>query len=897
MLSDLLYRLRAIFRRRSVEEELDDELRFHLEHESEKLMRSGLTREEASRKARLSLGGVDQVKEECRDARGVSFLETTIQDIRYGMRGLRLNPSLAILATVTLSLGMAASIVVFSIFETVLLRPLPFRGADRVVQIWQTRLDRGIEKAGLAGANFWDLRAQNHSFEEVASIYFDETVLTGSGPAVKVSTQMITPGLFRALGVSPILGRDFSDVEKDDHIVILGNRFWRDRFGGDPQIIGRTLRFNDIVDLTVVGVLPDGEPWINGQIYVLSDNSTAPTRKDGPRHEELDGSVVIGRLAPGVTVESARADLQRIAGAIIQSYPKEASGIGFHLEPSSIWRASSTTRRALWVLFGAVTFLLLIGTINIANLLLARGMARQREIAVRIVLGAPRGRLARLVMMEAPLLSGFSVILGLALAYTALRVIKASEIPGIPRLSDASMNPWVLGFAMIIALLTGLLSGLAPALQAWVSGISAALRDGDRQMGSHRQSRIRNALVTGEVALSFLLLVGAGLLIRSFVQLMNVDRGFQAENRLIFRVDMPGHYYWKGTGGLILERLFERLSVVPGVVAVGAVSDSPLEPIFGHRSVSEIDSSPPQNPERRTPIQAESRAVTPDYFRAIGLPMLRGRAFAEREDPRVSEQASPNNLPQTAPIGRVVISERLAKLIFPNEDPIGKHVSLGRYYRTPEMIGEVIGVVGDSRERGLDSDPTLAVYLPYSRTNFVIREFVVHTRANPLALAPVVQRIVAELDPKLAVANFRSFEELISRSVAPRRFNAILLGVFSGLALLLATTGIYGVLSYSMSRRTSEIGLRMALGATTSSILRLTMIQGMRPVLLGIGLGAIGAWWLSGYLSALLFNIKPFDLITYSAVVALLLATAMVACYLPGRRAMRIDPAVSLRTE
>jgi putative ABC transport system permease protein len=484
------------------------------------------------------------------------------------------------------------------------------------------------------------------------------------------------------------------------------------------------------------------------------------------------------------------------------------------------------------------------------------------------------------------------VILGLALAYAALRVMKASEIPGIPRLSDASMNPWVLGFAILIALLTGLLSGLAPALQAWVGGVSAALRNNDRQMGSRGQSRIRNALVTGEVALSFLLLVGAGLLIRSFVQLMNVDRGFQTENRLMFRVDMPGHYYWKGTGRPIMDRLFERLSVVPGVIAVGAVSDSPLEPILGHSAVMEIDSRLPlQTSERRTPLRAQGRVVSPGYFQAVGLPLLRGRGFAE-SDQWVSERASPNS-PQTAPPRRVVIGERLSKLIFPSEDPIGKHLSLEGHH----LDAEVIGVVGDSRERGLDSDPPLAVYLPYGGTNNVIREFVVHTRANPLALAPVVRKLVAELDPNFAVANFRSFDELISHSVAPQRFNAILLGVFSGLALLLATTGIYGVLSYSMTRRTSEIGLRMALGATTGSILRLTILQGMRPTLFGIGLGVIGAWWLSSYLTALLFGIKPFDTITYAAVAALLLVTALFACYLPGRRAMRIDPAVALRTE
>jgi putative ABC transport system permease protein len=882
MISDLLYRLRALFRRRSVEQELDEELRFHLENEIEKLMQAGLSREEATRKAKLSLGGVDQVKEECREARGISLLETVIQDLRYGMRGLRRNPGLAILATVTLSLGIAASTVVFSIFEAALLRPLPFRDADRVVQLWETRLDRKIDRVVFSEANFWDLRAHNHSFEEVAAVHGFEANMTGAGPAERVTGSAVTAGFFRTLGVAPILGRDFAYDEDrggwDNRVVILGNRFWRDRFNGDTEIVGKTLRLDDRV-CTVIGVLPEGEPWLNEQVYALFGY-----RADADRTSwEYP---VIGRLAPGVSEEAASVDLQRVAGTLVQSYPQEARGLGLRLDPSSSWGASKDTRQALWVLLGAVTFLLLIGCMNIANLLLARGTARQREIAVRIVLGAGRTRLARFVMMEALLLSVFGVVFGLALADIALRLIQALDISGIPRLAEASLNPWVLGFAAIIALLTGLLAGLAPTLQAWKSGVAAALHDSDRQKGSRRQGRLRAALVMGEVTLSFLLLIGAGLLIRSFAQLVNVNTGFQTENRLMFSVNLPSSYFEKGAGKQFLDRFLERLSAVPGVVAVGSVN---LRPIVGGSVGMGIDaSSPAQAAERRSPPWAGWRIVTPGYFRAVGLPLLRGRGFDDNDQPVWAERGQPE------PVRRVIISERLAKLIFSDEDPVGKHVSLWK--RQGDLDAEVIGVVANSRERGLNTNYTLTVYLPSGR-NAVPTEFVAHTRGNPHDLAPVVRSLVSELDSNLPVTDVRSFQEVIARSVAPQRFIAILLAVFSGLALLLATTGIYGVLSYSMSRRTSEIGLRMALGAPTSSILRLTIIQGMQPALLGIGLGGIGAWWLSSYLTALLFGIKPFDFITYAAVAALLLATALAACYLPGRRAMRIDPVVALRTE
>jgi len=810
-------------------------------------------------------------------------LKTIIQDLRYAMRGLRRNPGLAILATVTLSLGIAASTVVFSIFQATLLKPLPFNDADRVVELWETRQDRGITQASFTEANFWDVRAQNHSFQEVAALHWDEANMTGAGPAEKVTAIAVTAGFCGALGITPALGRNFS-YEEDrggqvNSVLMLGNRFWKSRFGGDPTIIGKTLRLNDRA-YTVVGVLPPGAPWIDEQIYTLFGYRADANRTSW----EYD---VIGRLAPGVSAEAARADLQGVAGALVQSYPKDTKGLGFRLESSSTWEASNDTRRALWVLLGAVTFLLLIGCMNIANLLLARGIARQREIAMRIVLGADRVRLVQFVLMEALLLSGFGVLLGLALAYTALRVMQTLEISGIPRLADASLNLWVLGFATATAALTGLLSGLAPTLQALSSGVAAPLRDSDRQKGSRGQARLRATLVTAEVALSFLLLVGAGLLIRSFTQLMSVNHGFQTENRLVFSVSMPGSYWKDGVGKQFLDRFFDRLSAVPEVITVGAVSQRPVvggNPGMGIDSISLSPSS-----EHRAPPWAGWRIVTPNYFKAIGLPLLRGRVFDEGDKPVWAERGQP------VPARRVVvISDRLAKLILPNEDPIGKQVSLWKGQGGPDA--EVIGVVGDSRERGLTSDPSLTVYLPYGR-NALTTEFVVHSRSNAYGLAPTVRSIVAGLDSNLPVADIRSFQEVVSRSVAPQRFNAILLTVFSGLALLLATTGIYGVLSYSMSRRTSEIGLRMALGASATGIMRMTILQGMRPALLGIGLGSVGAWWLSRYLATLLFDIKPFDGLTYATVAVLLLATALAACYLPGRRAMRTDPAVALRTE
>jgi putative ABC transport system permease protein len=871
---------RNLTHKQVVEDDLTQELHSYQTMLADEKSRAGIDPSAALRAARVEMEGLEQIKENVRDVRLGVAIETFFSELRQALRGLSRNKELSILCSTMLVLGIGATTVVFSIFYAALVQPLPFREPDHLVELHESRLSLGIDKAAFSEANFWDVRAQNHSFKEVAAFHYDEANLTGDGPAEKVTDRSVTANFFRTLGVSPVLGRDFSGTDDrngfNNRVVILGNKFWRSRFSADPNIIGKTLRLNDRACI-VVGVLPPGEPWINDQVY----------QPFGYRVDANRGSwefSVIGRLAPGVSLEAAQTDLKRVAARLGKDYQAD-SGIGFALSPGSSWIARDNARRALWVLMGAVSFLLLIACLNMANLLLARGTARQREIAVRVALGAGRARLIRFVMMESLLLSLFGTLLGLALAYSTLRGLQAMEVQGIPRLAEAGLNPWVIGASVLIAILTGVLSGIAPALQTHAGGTASAMRDSDHQTGSREQGRLRALLVTAEVAISFLLLIGAGLLIRSFTELMNVNRGFQTENRLIFSVSMPQSYSQNGTGKQFLDRFFQRLSSVPQVMAAGAVSSRPVEGGDTGMGITAVPASKSGHPG--PPPWAGWRIVTPGYFQALGLPLLRGRVFDEQDKPITDERGQP------APGRRVVVSQRVAKLLFANEDAVGKHVAL---WGSMDLVAEVIGVVADSRERGPASDPTLTVYLPYGR-NAVVSEFVLHTRGNPLAVAPAVRAIVTGLDPNLPVADVRSFEEVVQRSLSPQRFNVILLTAFSGLALLLATTGIYGVLAYSMNRRTAEIGLRVALGASRSNVLGIVLSQGMRPALAGILLGALGAWWLSRYLEALLFGIKPFDVFTYVTVAALLLATALLACLLPGRRAMRIDPAVALRTE
>ena len=864
---------RNLVQRRRVEEDLAEELRSY----QDMLEDSGLSRREAM----MEMGGAAQIQEQVRDIRVGAQLGTMSAELRQAIRGLGRNPSLTLVATLMLAMGIGASTLVFSIVHAALLQPMPFGDPDRLVGVYETRLDRGWDRASFTDANFWDLRQQNRSFEDIASARFGKCTFSTGGDPEKVNCGSVTHRFFHVLRAQPVLGRDFNEDEGNgsqaQRVTILSDRFWRSKFAADPQVIGRAIQLDEL-PYTIIGVLPPGRRWINEDTYTIWHHRANANRGS------FEFSVV-GRLKPDATAKSVAADLQSVAANLARAFPMEAKGIGFGTEPSSSWGANPTTRRALWALLGAVTFLLLIACVNIANLLLARGMSRKREIAVRTALGASRGRLIRFVMMEALVLSICGGVLGVGLAFGGLRAIQVLQIRDLPQLADASLNPWVLGFSVTAAILTGLLAGIAPALQAPASGIAISLREGDRQTGSHGQRRLRASLVTLEVAMSFLLLVGAGLLIRSFNRILAVDRGFQTENRLVFTVSLPDRYEENDRAVHFVEDLFTRIRALPQVRAAGSVSHRPVE---GSNPGMGIVAASQQQLTGSAVPWAGWRVVTSGYLRSVGLPLLRGR-FIQDTDPDVWRRRG-----QPEPARHVVISNRLAKLLLPNVDPIGQHVILWK--GQGGMEAEVVGVVGDSRERGLVNDPTLTVYLP-AGSNFVPQEFVVHTTGAPLAVMPSIRAIIASMDRNLPISDVRSFDAIVNRSLSPQRFNTLMLAIFSGLALVLATTGIYGVLSYSMSRRTSEIGLRVALGASGRSILGMALAQGMLPVAIGLAIGAAASWWLTRYLTTLLYEVKPFDLTTYLCVAGLLVLTASIACLVPGWRASRIDPGLALRVE
>lgn len=875
------HRLRTAWRNLSHPQQadcdLENELRSYRELVEDEKKQAGLSADEARREALLELGSTSLIQEQVRDIRLGASVGTVAAEIRQSLRSLRRNPGLTIVSTLMLAVGMGASTVVFSIFYAALMRPLPFRDPARLVELFESRLNRGIDYASFSEANFWDVRSLNRSFEEMAAYHEGEASLIGIGTAEKITASRVTPGFFRTLGIAPVMGRDFEYDEGREggpRVLILGNKFWKNRFNGDLSILGRTLRLDDNA-YTVVGVLPPGRPWIDDQSYMPFAYRANANRGSWEFN-------VIGLLKPGITPAAARADLERVAANLAVAHAQEDRGIGFVALPSSSWVASSATRRALWILLAAVGFLLLIACLNLANLLLGRGISRRREIAVRSALGAGRARLVRFVMMESILLSVFGGLAGLVLAYTALPFIRTLEIHGISSLPDANLNLWVLGFSGGIVILTGLLSGLAPALQAPVSA-ALALREGDRQTGTRGHVRLRGILVACEVALSFLLLVGAGLLIRSLDHLMSVQTGFRVENRLLFNVSLPGSYWENGRGKQFLDRFVERIRSMPGVESVGAVSNRPIE--GGNPGMGIGAASGPRIAERDTPW-AGWRIVTPGYFSAVGLRLERGRLFDQHDEWIWGKPGQPS------PIRHVILSQRLAKTLFRDTDPVGQHVVLWKGSSSGDA--DVIGVVSDMRERGLADNMALTVYLP-TGLQAVPSEFIVHSRTSPTSLIPSIRVALAALDSNLPISDVRTFEEVIDRSVAQNRFNTVGLGVFALIALLLAVTGIYGVVAYSMSRRVSEIGLRVALGASASSIRRMTLAQGMQPVFAGLLAGALAAWWVSKSFTALLFGVKPFDAVTYAAVAAVLLLAGLLACYLPARKAMRVDPAIALR--
>lgn len=809
-------------------------------------------------------------------------MDALFQELRYGLRSLSRPPGFAAVAILVLALGIGANSTVFSVLDGVLLEPLPFPEPERLVQVYESRLDRGWARASFTEANFWDVRELSRSFGELGAFHWESLNLTGSEYPERLRAGRVSASFFETLGVAPMLGRSFRADEGEPGasaaVALLGHGLWTRRFGADPQIVGHPLTL-DGTPHVVVGILPAGEPWLD-----QADVFVPLVRRLDARRNSFEYAVV-GRLAPGVSIEAARADLARVCRILAERHPEINAGIGAVIAPSTEWVASPELHRSLWLLQAAVGFLLLVACVNLSSLLLARAAARARETAVRVALGASRGRLARQVLVESSLLSTLGAGAGLALAYGAVRLLRLLGPAGLPRLGTVGLDTRVVAFTLVTAVATSLVTGFVPVLRVPWQSLVAALRGGGRGVAGDRPTgRLLRVLVSVEVALSLVLLVAASLLARSFAEVMAAGRGFRTERRLLFEVNTPESYRETAGGNednratLLMRAFLERVTQMPQVRSAAAVSGRPL--LGDSTGLGIVAADDPGEAGEAVPW-ATWRLVTPGYFRTMGVPLLRGRVFTDADRIR-----NP---------WRVVVSRRVAELLWPNRDPVGRHAILWR--GQDEEAAEVIGVVGDMRERGLAADPTLAVYIPYYGAARSPIHFVADADGSPAELVPTFRALLSELDPALPISNVQSLDAVVADSVAPRRFAMLLLGAFAAIALALSLAGVYGVLSYGMAQRRNEIGVRLALGASHGHVLRLVVTQGMTPVLAGMAVGAAGALGLSRLLAGLLFGVSPADPATYAVVVGALAAAAATACAIPARRSLRSDPLQALREE
>jgi len=795
-------------------------------------------------------------------------------DMRYAARSLARSPGFTFIALAMLALGIGANTAIFSVVDAVLLQPLPYPEADRLVTVLESKTDHARSITSISYPNFFDLHEQNTVFESVGAYTGQAMNLTGEGTPEQVQTARITSGFLPALGLSPIIGRGFlpeeDDVGTPPAVALLSVGSWENRFGSEQDVLGTTVIL-DGVPLTVVGVLPMDDNWLDGvEFFVPLIIDPASNRSD----HRLVG---VGRIREGLTLEGARAGLEPLGQQLSSLYPQDNPGMGWNLIPSSEWGASPELRRGLWVLLGAVGVLLLIACVNLANLLSARAVSRSRDLAICAALGASRGRIARRVWAEAALLSVGGAGLGLLVAIWGVDALMGLQPGGISGVEEVHLNPWVLVFTAAVALTASILSGLLPALQTPAGGLVGALREGGRSLsGSRNQQRVRTLLVAAETALSVVLLVGAGLLIRSLNEVKNLDQGYDVEHRVTFEVGLPDSYGTPEESSAFIKGYLDRIRAVPGVLSAGAVS---IRPISGGSTSMDILPLGVTAESFGGVWNADWRLITEGYFESMGVEMIRGRDLTAQDDP--------DQWP-------IVVSESLANTLWPGEDPLGKQADL---WNGGDNIGTVIGVVADMRERGPEEGPTHVVYLSYELTPWSPVHFVAQTRGEPETLIPLLRDLLVQMDPSLPLARVQTLEEMVSTASAQRRFQTILLAVFAGVALLLASLGIYGVINYMVSQRTSEIGVRVALGASSSSVLSRVIRDGMIPVLWGVAIGIPAALGLSRLMDSLLFGVQGHDLTTYGAVTGVLLMAALVACWQPARRALRVSPVEALKAE
>ncbi len=886
MLREIWTRLLGLFGSARNEAELNDELTEHLALAEEEHVRRGMSRREARYAARRDFGGVEQFKEIYRERRGLPMLETFLQDLRFGARMLRKNPGFTAIAVVTLALGIGANTAIFSVVNSLLLTPPHFKQPDRLVMVWEDKPSTMWHQGPVSPANYFQWQEHNTVFEQMAVMYDDHVNLTGESDPEQVAYQAVTPNLLAMLGTDPILGRTFSaqdGVPGNDDIVILSYGLWQRRFGGDRNVAGKKIQLDGHPN-TIVGVMPRGfqlfikRGSFTGEEAELWSPIAFTPRSRIPRGRYL---TAVARLKPGVSVAQAQTQMDAIANSLEKQWPDFDKGWGVELVPLKE-QLVGQIRQSLLVLLGAVAFVLLMGCTNVANLLLGRAAGRQREIAVRAALGADRGRVIRQLLTESLMLSGLGGIAGLLLALWGTRALLALGPKNMLGTAPVNLDWRVMEFTMVVSLATGILFGLGPSLVALSSNLIETLKEGSREARSGRHgNRLRAALVIAEMSLAVILLVGAGLLVRSFRLLTSVDPGFNPHNLLTMKLSLPNASYADdGKKIAFFQQLRERIAGLPGVVAASADSWLPFT-TMGAATGFQIEGQPKLS-DADQPV-TDVRVIEPDYFHTMEIPLLAGREFNDREATSISHV--------------VIVNQALANRYFRSESPIGKRITVEMGGPTEKNPSLIIGVVGDVKHEGLNTTPGAMVYWPHPELPLPFTTFVVRTTRNPLALIGAVRQQVKQLDPSLPISDIATMEQRMSDSVAQARFSTLLLGIFAIVAIVLASVGIYGVTSYAVTSRLHEIGIRMAIGAQPGEVERMFIRQGMIFTLVGLGLGLVVSFGLTKLLEGLLFGVTPHDPITFVEGAALLSLVALVACYIPARRATRVDPLIALRYE
>lgn len=826
--------------------------------------------------------------------KGNGLMQGALHDVRYGLRMLAASRGFTAIAVLVLALGIGANTVIFGIVNAVLLDPLPYEEPDRLVKLWGSRPDIGMNQFGIAYPNFADWRAQNRVFEQMAAWGFlgpPGVSLTGSGEPMLLQAVAVTAGFFDVLGARPMVGRTFlpeADDPATSRRVVLSHRLWQQRFGADPELVGGAILLNG-EPYTVVGVMP-ADFWFEPQSGLesgLRDPVDAwiplagtPSFAQMHEHRGAHWLRAIARLRPGVTVAQAREEMQLIARRLEEANPRMNEGWSVYLV-SWYEELVGGYRVTLLTLLGAVGFVLLIACVNVANLLLARSTARQRETAIRVALGAGRFRLIRQFLTESLLLAVPGAALGVLLAWGGIRLVVVMAPPEVPRIEQAALDMQVLGFTLGLALLTSLIFGLAPALYASAPRLGESLKDGGTRLIGFGPQRLRDTMVVAEIALALVLLVGAGLMIRSFLGLRAFDSGFDGRGVLTTQVSVPSWKYTEDSQVVgLFQQILERIEGLPGVESAGIASNLPRS---GYSRGAFYVDDRPRPPREETPT-AQFIGVSPDYFKAMGIPLLRGREFDDRD--ASSEQ------------GATIISASLADGYLSDAEPIARRIEL--LAATPELY-EIVGIVGDLRDPFSPQQiaaPTAgipALYFPFAREPDTSMSLVVRTESDALSLASLVRSEIRAADPDVAMSAFMTMEQVLDETIAQPHFYTRLLSIFGGIALLLVAVGVYGILSYSVAQRTFEIGVRMALGAGAKDVVSAVVRKGLALALLGTFIGVGLALALTRLVSSLLFGVTPTDPTTFAAVVAILVTVAFFACYFPARRAANIDPVEALR--